>query len=48
MDLAHKEDTFYVSLKQPFLVVLNFMVWNKRTEVVGSYLIELSKVGVVL
>ena len=48
MDLVHKEDTFYVSLKQPFLVVLNFVVWNKHTEVVGSYLIELSNVGIVL
>lgn len=48
MDLVQKEDTFYGSLKQPLLVVLNFMVWNKHTELVGSYLIELSNVRIVL
>lgn len=48
MDLVHKEDTFYMSLKQPLLVVLNFVVCNRHTDVVGSYLIELSNVGVAL
>lgn len=48
MDLIHKKDTCHLSLKQPFLVVLNFMVWNKYREVVGSYVVELSNVGIVL
>lgn len=48
MGLVHKEDAFYVYLKQSFLVVLNFTIRNKRTEFVGSYLIELSNIGIVL
>lgn len=48
MDLIHKEDTCYLSVKQPFLVVLSFMVWNKHREVVGSYVVEWSNVGIIL
>lgn len=48
MDLIHKEDTCCLSLKQPFLVVLSFMVWNKHGEVVGSYVVKLSSVGIIL
>lgn len=48
MDLIHKEDTCYLSLKEPFLVVLSFMVWNKHREVVGSYVVESSNVVIVL
>lgn len=48
MDLIHKEDICYLSLKQPFLVVLSFIVWNKHGEVVISYVFELSSVGIIL
>lgn len=48
MGLVRKEDTFYVYLKQSFLVVPNFTIRNKHTEFVGSYLIELSNIGIVL
>lgn len=48
MDLIHKGDTCYLFVKQPFLVVLSFMVWNKHREIVGSYVVEWSNVRVIL
>lgn len=48
MDLIHKEDTCYLSLKESFLVVLSCRVWNKHREVVGSYVVESSNVGIIL
>lgn len=48
MDLVHKEDAFCMSLSTTRKGCFNFMVWNKHTALAGSYLIELSNVGIVL
>lgn len=45
MDLIHKGDTCYLSVKQPFLVMLSFM---GNREIVGSYVVEWINVGVIL